>query len=104
MAAKKVLIKATVLITAALTAPLVTLAQDRNISFVACPIFQDTNTVPCWLAEYDGELYFLGLQTDASGWSPPLQGHQLLGAAGDESQPIVAGRLQPEAMTVQLGR
>ena len=25
-------------------------------NFVACPIVRDTASVPCWLAEYDGEL------------------------------------------------
>ncbi len=51
-------------------------AQRRN--FIACPIVQDTDTVPCWLAEYRGELYFLGIQTDSGGWSPPWLGHQVL--------------------------
>ena len=35
-------------------------ANRRN--FVACPIVRDTATLPCWLAEYDGELYYLGTQ------------------------------------------
>jgi hypothetical protein len=51
-------------------------ADQRN--FVACPIIKDTKTVPCWLAEYGGELYFLGIQTDAGGWPPPYLGHQVL--------------------------
>jgi hypothetical protein len=34
--------------------------------------------VPCWLAEYRGELYFLGIQTDSGGWGPPWLGHQVL--------------------------
>ncbi|MGH8216989.1 MAG: hypothetical protein ACREUT_00250 [Steroidobacteraceae bacterium] len=46
--------------------------------FIACPIVQDTDTVPCWLAEYQGELYFLGIQTDSGGWSPPWLGHRVL--------------------------
>ena len=37
----------------------VALAQ---LNFIACPIVRDTKTVPCFLAEYDGELYFLGVQ------------------------------------------
>jgi hypothetical protein len=57
---------------AAVTPP----AERRN--FVACPVLQDTDTVPCWLAEYRGELYFLGIQTDSGGWSPPWLGHQVL--------------------------
>ncbi len=50
--------------------------DHRN--FIACPIVQDADTVPCWLAEYDGELYFLGIQTDSGGWSPPWLGHRVL--------------------------
>jgi hypothetical protein len=51
-------------------------ADRRN--FVGCPVLQDTDTVPCWLAEYRGELYFLGIQTDSGGWGPPWLGHQVL--------------------------
>src|SRR5579859_7495704 len=51
-------------------------ADRRN--FIACPVLQDTDTVPCWLAEYDGERYFLGIQTDSGGWSPPWLGHEVL--------------------------
>jgi len=50
--------------------------ERRN--FIACPIVQDTDSVPCWLAEYHGELYFLGIQTDSGGWSPPWLNHQVL--------------------------
>ena len=34
----------------------------QNLSFVTCPIVRDTKTVPCWLAEYNGETYYLGNQ------------------------------------------
>jgi len=52
-------------------------ADHRN--FVACPIVRDTQTVPCWLAEYDGELYYLGIQTDVNAeWTPPYLGHRVL--------------------------
>ena len=36
-------------------------ATERN--FVACPIVLDTQDVPCWVAEYQGERYFLAVQT-----------------------------------------
>jgi hypothetical protein len=51
--------------------------EDRR-NFIACPVLQDTDTVPCWLAEYAGELYFLGIQTDSAGWGPPWLGHEVL--------------------------
>jgi hypothetical protein len=52
-------------IAAWLAAASVVTAQQRT-NFVACPIVRDTASVPCWLAEYEGELYFLTLQTDVS--------------------------------------
>ena len=51
-------------------------AERRN--FIACPILQDTQTVPCWVVDYDGERYFLGIQTDSGGWAPPWLGHRVL--------------------------
>lgn len=66
-------------------------AEPQHISFVACPIVQDTNIVPCWLAEYEGETYFLGIQTDSGGWQPPLQGHQLLVEGVVTDSPRVCG-------------
>ena len=35
-------------------------------NFVSCPIVRDTSSVPCWLTEYQGELYFLTIQSDVS--------------------------------------
>ena len=52
-------------------------AERRN--FVACPMLRDTASVPCWLAEYEGETYFLTLQTDVtSPVTPPWLGHRVL--------------------------
>ena len=78
-------------------APLAAQTDDRHISFVACPILQDTNTVPCWLAEYEGETYFLGIQTDASGWSPPWLGHKLLVEGTVSANPRVCGGIVLES-------
>lgn len=72
-------------------------AQEKHVSFVACPIVQHTNTVPCWLAEYEGETYFLGIQTDASGWSPPWQGHQVLVEGTVTDLPRVCGGIPLES-------
>lgn len=53
--------------------------EDAIRNFVACPIVRDTRSVPCWLAEYAGELYFLTLQTDVSApVNPPWLGHKVL--------------------------
>ena len=77
-------------------------AGDR-LSFVSCPIVRDTSTVPCWLAEYEGELYFLTLQTDVSApVNPPWLGHKVLveGVVSDEPG-ICGGRvLKPVALSV----
>jgi outer membrane protein OmpA-like peptidoglycan-associated protein len=52
-------------------------ADRRN--FIACPIVRDTKTLPCWLAEYEGELYFLGLQgSSGSEFYPPQLNHEVL--------------------------
>src|ERR1700679_871800 len=53
------------------------LAQQRR--FVTCPIVRDTKTVPCFLAEYDGETYYLGIQQDiTAAFHPPQLKHQVL--------------------------
>jgi hypothetical protein len=52
---------------------------DERRNFVTCPIMRDTASVPCWLAEYQGEVYFLTLQTDVtSPVTPPWLGHRVL--------------------------
>jgi hypothetical protein len=52
---------------------------QQSLAFVACPVMRDTATVPCWLAEHEGELYYLGAQGDTSaGGSLPSLGHQAL--------------------------
>src|SRR5688572_705715 len=71
-------------------------ANRRN--FVACPIARDTNTLPCWLAEYEGELYFLGLQGgSASEFYPPQLNHEVLveGAVTNESRVCGGVPLRP---------
>ena len=62
-----------------------------HLNFVACPIMRDTDIVPCWLAEYDGETYFLGIQTDIGGWTPPQFSHKLLVEGRVTDLPRVCG-------------
>jgi len=77
-------------------------SQRRN--FVACPIVRDTASVPCWLAEYDGELYFLTLQTDVSApVTPPWLGHRVLvegTVAGDRPRICGGVVLEPVVLSV----
>lgn len=66
--------------------------QLRN--FVSCPVVQDTQTVPCWLSEYQGELYYLGIQTDISAeFHPPYLGHTVLVEGVVSDEPRVCGGL-----------
>lgn len=78
-------------------------APQKHLSFVTCPIVRDTKTVPCWLAEYEGEMYFLTLQTDVSApVNPPWLGHRVLveGVISDEPN-ICGGRvLKPLTLSV----
>jgi outer membrane protein OmpA-like peptidoglycan-associated protein len=51
----------------------------QHLNFVACPVVRDTKTVPCFLAEYKGETYFLGIQQDITAdFYPPQLLHQSL--------------------------
>lgn len=74
-----------------------------HVNFVACPILQDTATVPCWMADYQGQRYYLTIQTDASGEIyPPFLGHQALieGVVSDEPN-ICGGKvLKPVKISV----
>jgi outer membrane protein OmpA-like peptidoglycan-associated protein len=64
---------------------------DRR-AFLACPIVRDTKTVPCFLAELDGELYFLGIQEDTgAAWYPPQLGHKVLVEGTVSPGPRVCG-------------
>lgn len=63
-----------------------------HVNFVACPILRDTKTVPCWLSEYQGKLYFLGVQFDAtSDFYPPYLGHKALVEGVVSDEPSVCG-------------
>jgi hypothetical protein len=75
----------------------------ERLSFVACPIVRDTSSVPCWLAEYEGQLYFLTLQTDVSApVNPPWLGHRVLVEGEISSEPNICGGrvLKPVVLSV----
>lgn len=68
-------------------------APGRRVAFVACPIVRDTATLPCWLAEYQGRLYYLGTQgsTSSAFYPPQLQHEVLVEAVVGEGAPICGG-------------
>ena len=75
--------------------PLVVTAEvppETQRNFVSCPIVRDTATVPCWLSEYEGELYYLGIQTDVSAdFDPPFLGHRVLVEGTISDAPRICG-------------
>ena len=74
-------------------------ANHRN--FISCPIVRDTPTVPCWLAEYGGEMYYLGIQTDVSAeFHPPLLGHKVLVEGTVKDGPRICGGIVLEPLKI----
>ncbi len=86
------------------TAALAAAPPDAALrNFVACPIVRDTATVPCWLAEYGGELYFLTLQTDVSApVNPPWLGHQVLVEGRIHDGPRICGGIVLEPVRLSI--
>ncbi len=67
-------------------------ANHRN--FVACPILLDTEPVPCWVADFQGERYFLTAQTGRGGGgnvNPPQLRHKALIQGVVTDEPRVCG-------------
>jgi hypothetical protein len=78
-------------------------ADGPRKNFVSCPIVRDTASVPCWLAEYEGELYFLTIQSDVtSPVTPPWLGHRVLveGVVSAESRICGGIVLKPVHLSV----
>jgi len=81
----------------------VAVAFGQQRSFVSCPIVRDTSTVPCYLAEYDGETYYLGIQQDiTNSFHPPQLKHDVLVEGTVVAGPRVCGGipLQPVSISV----
>jgi hypothetical protein len=78
-------------------------AAEERIAFLGCPIVRDTPTVPCWLAEYEGETYFLGIQTDVSApFSPPSLGNKVLVEGEKTNEPRVCGGIPIKNVIVSV--
>ena len=75
--------------------------EVRN--FVSCPIVRDTSTVPCWLSEDEGELYYLGIQTDISAdFHPPYLGHKVIVEGRISEQPRICGGIVLEPVKISV--
>jgi hypothetical protein len=85
----------------ALAMALPALAQHMN--FVACPVVRDTKTVPCFLAEYQGETYFLGIQQDITAdFYPPQLLHEALVEGTVARGPRVCGGIPLKPLHVSV--
>ena len=77
------------------------LGQPR--SFVACPVVRDTKTVPCFLAEYEGETYFLGVQGDiTSEFHPPQLKHEVLVEGRVAEGPRICGGIPLRPISISV--
>lgn len=73
-------------------------AQAKQIAFVGCPVVRDVAEPdrPCWLAERDGQLYYLGQQSDTIPpitFYPPQLKHKVLveGELADDGSTACGG-------------
>jgi outer membrane protein OmpA-like peptidoglycan-associated protein len=78
-------------------------ATERN--FVACPDVLDTKDVPCWVAEHNGERYFLAVQTGRSAgvtFVPQLKHRVLVEGTAHPEEPRMCGGivLRPVKLSV----
>ena len=74
-----------------------------HLSFVTCPIVRDTKTVPCFLAQYEGETYFLAIQQDIGAEQyPPQLLHEVLVEGTVVQGPRICGGipLKPVSLSV----
>jgi hypothetical protein len=77
------------------------MGQQRN--FVACPVVRDTKTVPCFLAEYEGELYYLGIQQDITAeFHPPQLKHEVLVEGRIAEGPRVCGGIPLQPLSISV--
>jgi hypothetical protein len=74
-----------------------------RISFVSCPIVRDTRSVPCWLSDYQGDRYYLTIQSDVSAEvQPPMLGHQVLVEGVVSDAPQICGGVVLSAVRLSV--
>ena len=78
-------------------------AEGQRINFVSCPVVRDTKTVPCFLAEFEGETYFLGIQQDISAeFHPPQLLHEVLVEGAVAAGPRVCGGIPLKPLKISV--
>jgi hypothetical protein len=76
---------------ALVTSCLAVASTTKEIVFVGCPVLRNTS-LPCWLGESKGELYYLGPQGDLGApFYPPEFDHQMLVEGVVSDQRICGG-------------
>ena len=84
-------------------APAIALSALAQTNFVACPSVRDTKTVPCFLAEYQGETYFLGIQQDITAeFYPPQLLHEVLVEGTIVAGPRICGGIPLKPLHVSV--
>lgn len=75
----------------------------ERISFVSCPVVRDTRSVPCWISDYQGDTYYLTIQSDVSAEvQPPLLGHQVLVEGVVSDKPQICGGVVLEQVRLSV--
>ena len=70
---------------------------------MSCPIVRDTRSVPCWLSDYDGDRYYLTIQSDVSAEvQPPMLGHQVLVEGVVSAAPQICGGIVLSAVRLSV--
>jgi hypothetical protein len=78
-------------------------ATGERISFVSCPIVRDTRSVPCWLSRYEGDTFYLTIQSDVSATvQPPMLGHQVLVEGIVSAAPSICGGIVLEPVRLSV--
>lgn len=77
-------------------------AWGKQIVFVGCPILRNT-TLPCWLGEDHGELYYLGPQGDLTAkFYPPEFQHKMLVEGEIADAPRICGGIVLKPVKVSV--
>jgi hypothetical protein len=74
----------------------------KRVNFVACPMVRNTY-VPCWMAQNDGELYYLGPQGDLGApFRAPQLRHRALVEGIVSDEPRICGGIVLKSVNVSV--